>query len=218
LRAAAATTRGALDLPSLWQSATTLELARGDYLYLPGDPAGSVFLVRSGFLRLGRLTESGAELALDVAGPGEIVGEGAVLGEPQRSQLAQCLTAVRAAPLAAAAVEAALDQAPRLALCLARRAAQRSRRIEARSAVNVLGDCRQRLARLLLELAERFGADEARGRRIRARLTHEDLARLIGAARETVTPILCEWRARGAIDYDRRALVVRTGRSLPPPA
>jgi CRP-like cAMP-binding protein len=184
-------------------------VARGAYLYLPGDPARTVFLVRAGYVRLGRLAESGSELALDVAGPGEIVGEGAVLGEAQRSHLAQCLTAVCAAPLPGAALEAALSRDTARALELARRVAARSRRVEARAALNVLGDCRLRLARLLQELAERFGVDEPAGRRIQARLTHEDLGRLIGAARETVTPLLCRWRALGAIAYDRRSLVLR---------
>jgi CRP/FNR family transcriptional regulator len=212
----AADARRPADLAPLWDRTRTLELARGAYLFLPGDPAQSVFLVRSGFLRLGRLTDSGAELALDVAGPGEIVGQEAVLGEAQRSQLAQALSAVRAALLPAAALEAALAQAPALALALARHGAARSRRLEARAALNALADCRRRLERVLLELAARFGCDERRGRRIVARLTHEDLARLIGASRETVTPILGEWRAAGLIDYDRRSIVVR--RLPAPPA
>jgi CRP-like cAMP-binding protein len=46
------------------------------------------------------------------------------------------------------------------------------------------------------------------------RLTHEEIARFIGAARETVTPLLVRLRAEGVIAYDRRSLVIRDPRRL----
>lgn len=189
-------------------------LARGEYLYLPGDPARSVFLVRQGFVRLGRLLDSGREMTLELAGPGELVGEAAALGEEVRIGLAQALEPLRVSPLPASALEAAAERHPRLALGLARMAAERSRRVEARAVENAFGDCRRRLLGALLEMAERFGVDEAGGRRIGVRLTHEDLARLIGAARETVTPLLVKLRDEGVIDYDRRRILVRTSGPL----
>jgi CRP/FNR family transcriptional regulator len=91
---------------------------------------------------------------------------------------------------------------------------ERSRRIEARALENALGDCRRRLSSVLLELADRFGADEAGDRRLGVRLTHEDLARLIGAARETVTPLLGELRTAGILHYDRRRLLIHDPRRL----
>jgi len=62
---------------------------------------------------------------------------------------------------------------------------------------------------VLLDIADRFGVDEGESRRITVRLTHEELARLIGAARETVTPLLVELRRAGAIDYDRTRILIQ---------
>lgn len=197
------------DLCSPWAGTVPRELARGEYLYLPGDPARSVFLLRTGAMRLGRLLDSGRELTLDVAGPGELVGEGAALGEAHRPGLAQALERVRVAPLPVSALEAALSRSPDLALALARITAERSRRLEARALAGAFADCRRRLAGALLDLAERFGAEEEGGRRIGVRLTHEELARIIGAARETVTPLLVDLRRAGLLDYDRRRILVR---------
>lgn len=168
-----------------------------------------MFLVRAGSARLARLQDSGGELTLDVAGPGDFIGEGAAFSETRRSGLAQALERLRVAPLAVSELHAALRRRPDWALALGRVVLERSRRLEERATLNALGDCRRRLIGVLLELAERFGQPEPGGCRLDVRVTHEDLARLIGAARETVTPLLVELRRRGWIDYDRRRLVIR---------
>jgi len=189
-----------------WDGTLPLELAGGDYLYFPGDPPRSVFLVRSGTVRIGRLLDAGSERTLDLAGPGDLVGEGAVLGEGQRQGFAQAVGPARVSPLPAPVLEAALRRNPDLAAAVARLVAERARRLEARLVESAFADCRRRLASVLLDVAGRFGADEEPGRRVTVRLTHEELARLIGAVRETVTPLLGELRRERLIDYDRRSL------------
>jgi CRP/FNR family cyclic AMP-dependent transcriptional regulator len=184
-------------------------LGRGDYLYLPDDSATHVFLVRSGALRLARLLDSGRELNLDLAGPGEIVGEAAALGESWRSGLAQALCPTQVAGVSTAWISAATENNAVLALELAHIVLERGRRIEKRAVQNLSWGCRKRLGALLLELADRFGAAGSGGRSLGVRLTHEDMARFIGAARETVTPLLVGLRTEGAIAYDRQSLVIR---------
>jgi CRP/FNR family transcriptional regulator, cyclic AMP receptor protein len=206
------------DLRRCWDGTLPMELERGDYLYLPGDPARSVFLMRSGSVRLGRLLDSGGELSLDVVGPGELLGEDAALGAPRRLGLAQALEKVRVSPLPVPVMEAALARSPDLAVALARISVERRRRLEDRAVESAFGDCRRRLSRLLLDLADRFGTQDVDGRRIAVRLTHEDLARFIGAARETVTPLLVQLRNEGTIDYDRRRIVIRDSQGLRRPA
>jgi CRP/FNR family transcriptional regulator len=192
-----------------WDAALPMEFQRGDYFFLPGDPARSVFLIRSGTARLGRLLDSGGELTLDLAGPGEIVGEEALFGVTQRVRLAQALSGVTAIPLPVAMLFRSLERDAGLALALTRIVWERGRRLEGRAVEGTFTDCRRRLCRALLDVGDRFGVDEPEGRRIAVRLTHEDLARLIGAARETVTPLLVRLRREGAIDYDRTRILIR---------
>ena len=192
-----------------WRNSLPMEFRRGDYVYLPGDHARSVFLLRSGWVRIGRLLDSGGDLTLDVAGPGELVGEAALFGERQRIGLAQALSDVIATPAPVSVLQAGLRTSPALALVVTQTVWKRSRRVEARAVDQAYADCADRLRHVLLEMAERFGVDEPDGRRIAVRLTHEDLARMIGAARETVTPLLVEMRRAGAIHYDRTRFVIR---------
>ncbi len=192
-----------------WRNSLPMEFRRGDYLFLPGDPARSIFLLRAGWVRIGRLLDNGGDLTLDVAGPGELVGEAALFGERQRIGLAQGLSDVVATPAPVSVLRAELRTDPAFALVVSQTVWRRSRRVEARAIDQAYADCAERLRHVLLELAERFGADEADGRRITVRLTHEDLARMIGAARETVTPLLVDLRRSGTIHYDRSRFVIR---------
>lgn len=176
-----------------------------------------MFLVQQGFARIARLLDSGGELTLDIAGPGDLIGEIAAFGEKRRAGLAQAIEPLRVLSLPAAALESAARRHPELALELAHVLAERAARLEARAALNALGDCRARLAGVLIELAERFGQREVSGCRIGLRLTHQELARLIGAARETVTPLLVELRRQGTIDYDRRRILIRDRAALAHP-
>jgi CRP/FNR family transcriptional regulator len=186
-----------------------LEFQRGDFLFLPGDPARSVFLLQSGWVRIGRLLDSGGELTLDIAGAGEIVGEEAIFGETRRARLAQALAPVVAVPLPVPALLTAMARSPELSHAVSRVVWERGQRLETRAVESAFADCRRRLCRTLLDVADRYGVDEPGGRRIAVRLTHEELARLIGAARETVTPLLVALRREGAIEYDRTRILIR---------
>ena len=197
-----------------WRNSLPMEFRRGDYLYLPGDHARSVFLLRSGWVRIGRLLDSGGDLTLDLAGAGELIGEAALFGERQRIGLAQALSDVVAIPAPVSVLQTGLRTSPALALVVSETVWRRSRRVEERAVDQAYADCAERLRHVLLEVAERFGVDEPDGRRIAVRLTHEDLARMIGAARETVTPLLVEMRRTGAIHYDRSRFIIRDRAAL----
>jgi CRP/FNR family cyclic AMP-dependent transcriptional regulator len=201
-------------LERLFEGASLRSHSRGDYLYLPDDPANAVFLVRSGAVRLARFLDSGRELNLEIAGPGEIVGEAAIFGEAWRLGLAQVLCPSQVARIPATWVLASLDHDTAVARDLAQVLFDRAGRMERRSLQNLSWGCRERLGALLLELSERFGSGTGGGQTLGLRLTHEDLARFIGAARETVTPLLVSLRMEGAISYDRRSLVIRDPRLL----
>jgi CRP-like cAMP-binding protein len=69
-----------------------------------------------------------------------------------------------------------------------------------------------RLAKELLHLAEDIGEDTRAGTRIGLKLTHEDLANLIGTTRETVTIQLHKFEEMGLIRREGRVLVVNRAR------
>jgi CRP-like cAMP-binding protein len=73
----------------------------------------------------------------------------------------------------------------------------------------VFTDVPGRIAKTLLNLAERFGEpDGDGGTRVAHDLTQEELAQYVGASRETVNKALAEFAARGWLRLDGRAVVL----------
>ena len=88
---------------------------------------------------------------------------------------------------------------PDVALHLLRALAQRLRRTNDVIADLVFTDVPGRVAKALLDLADRFGEPTGRGLQVNHDLTQEELAQLVGASRETVNKALADFAARGWI-------------------
>jgi len=73
---------------------------------------------------------------------------------------------------------------------------------------------RERLAGALLELGTKFGAEDARGRLLTLKLTHSDLAELVGASRQRFTVQLSDFERTGVIIRDGRRLIIVTEQLL----
>ena len=67
---------------------------RGEFIYLPGDCADSVYVLKKGRIKLSVLSESGKEIAIDLIHPGEMFGEFALIDESVRSNMTQALDEV----------------------------------------------------------------------------------------------------------------------------
>lgn len=85
----------------------------------------------------------------------------------------------------------------------------RRRRIERRLKGLLFRSNRKRLIHLLLELAEDYGRGVPEGVLITLGLSHQELAAVIGATRETVTVLLGELQLEGFLSVKRRKLVVK---------
>jgi CRP-like cAMP-binding protein len=173
-----------------------------------GEPSTHVLLVRQGWLKVTALSINGHEALLALRGPGDIVGESAALDGTSRTVTVTTLEPVLARNVPADAFSRFLDNRPHamrqlLALTTDRwRSSDRQRLEQAATTV------RQRLARLLLELADIHGSQEAAGVVIRVPLTQQELAGSVGSSREAVTRLLKEFREKGWVRSNARQYVV----------
>lgn len=173
------------------------ELGKAEILYRAGDAADTVFRVSEGLLKLSVTVGSGRERILAVAGPGEAIGAIAA-AQPTYLESAETLSqrvAVRVLPRADAEelVPGELSRASGSQLA---RAYQNLEDGEL--------PVPARLARTMLRLGSRFGTFGDDGVvRLTLPLTHENLAAMVGAARETTTAVLGELREQGLIEGTR---------------
>lgn len=183
-------------------------------IYLPGDLGDAVYLLKSGRVKISRLSPDGKELTLAILEPGEIFGEADALQGAPRDEVAEALEDTVLCIVPRSEFEALLQRTPGLALRLTKLIGLRLRRIESRVEDLVFRDVPTRLAHLLLDLARDLGVEDQRGLLLRARLSHRDLANLIGSTRETVSLTLGEFRREGLVETEGRQIVIRNREGL----
>ena len=180
---------------------TQTTLRRGETLFNEGDAGDRLYILLAGKVELGHASADGRENLLAVLGPGEVVGELTLFDPGPRST-----TATAVAPTELLTLEH--SQLMGFIKDMLRALAQRLRRTNTALADLVFSDVPGRVAKALLDLADRFGSTTEDGVHVPHDLTQEELAQLVGASRETVNKSLAEFVSRGWIRLEGRAVTL----------
>ncbi len=190
--------------PSLTES----QLRRGEVLFHEGDEGDEVFFVLDGKVKLGRVAAAGRENLLAILGPGQMFGEVALFDPGPRSATVTAVTDVTLASLAHKELLTWISGRPEVGHQLLTQLASRLRRTNDVVADLVFSDVPGRVAKALIDLADRFGKEDAEGIHVHHDLTQEELAQLVGASRETVNKALADFVSRGWLKLEPRSVVI----------
>lgn len=195
-------------LDALGDAAVARGAAAGDTLVHQGDRSPFLFLIERGAIGLGAVSPDGREAVLSLLGPGDAFGELTLFAPGPEPLHARALERSEVLALPHEEVRAILGRCPEAAAALLPVVgAGLGRLTEALSDV-LLHDVENRLLRRLRALARDHGRPVPGGHLIRPPITQEDLARMIGATRETVNRTIGSLAARGCVRVERRRYVV----------
>jgi CRP/FNR family transcriptional regulator len=187
---------------------TTRTVSRGHIVFREGDEGDRLFIVIDGKVKISRAAADGRENLLAVLGTGEMFGELSLFDPGPRTASVSAVTDATLASLDHDDLRPLLFERPGVAVELLQALAQRLRRTNEAMADLVFTDVPGRVAKALLDLAEKFGISEADGVRVRHDLTQEELAQLVGASRETVNKALSEFAHRGWLRIEGRSVLL----------
>lgn len=205
---------GAEEMSRIAAHARSLRKARGEFIYMPGDRADFVYILKRGRVKLSVLSESGKEIAIDIIQPGEIFGEFALVDESQRSNMAQALDDVLMWVFSKHDFTKLLTSLPMLALSYIRLVGDRRRRMEKKLSAITSKSVSGRICELLHELSTSSTDFETVRTDHIVPLTHQDVASLIGVARQTTTTVLNDLERRGIIELGRGWIRVKCLKQL----
>jgi CRP-like cAMP-binding protein len=184
---------------------------KGGTIFSEGDPSDALYVVKQGLVKLTSLSENGTETIHDFLKPGEIFGE-FLLTEKVRAFTA---TAIEDTVLTVVPHERFLEilsLIPTVGRNFIGILSRRLVRVEKGVAHSSHSWSYHRLARMLLYMGEKYGEETPTGVLIQLRLTHEDLANLIGTTRETVTTQVNRFERMGLLKRRGRHLILFKGR------
>jgi CRP/FNR family transcriptional regulator, cyclic AMP receptor protein len=180
--------------------------ARGETLFLEGDPGTSLCIVETGRVKLSLTSSEGREIILNLFGPGDAFGELALLDGEPRSANAVAVEASDLLLLARDEFRHFLEHHPQLSLVLLATVSRWLRRLTTQMQDAAFLDVPARLARTILRLATSEGS--ANDERVTPNLTQSDLAGMVGTTRETLNKWLGFYEDQGLIRRDRHHIVV----------
>ena len=193
---------------ALTASMVETKVRRGDVLFHEGDEGDRLYVVTDGKVKLGRTSADGRENLLAILGPGQMFGELSLFDPGPRSATVTAVTDCTMQSLSHDELGRWLDGRPEVARGLLSQLAARLRKANDVVADLVFSDVPGRVAKQLLELAQRFGDARDDGIHVHHDLTQEELAQLVGASRETVNKALADFASRGWLRLEPRSVVI----------
>ena len=176
---------------------------KGDTVFFAGDPATSLHVLAQGQVKLVTLSANGSERILAILGPNDLFGE-AFLSENAHYRVdAVALTDAVTCPVSREQFTEMALKAPTFVLTFAEILA--SHLFDCREQLSSsYAPVRARVAKVLLEQADRFGVPEEGGwLRLSTELKHEELAAMITATRVSVSMAIAELRSEGLLEGTR---------------
>lgn len=202
------------ELDAVLARAVIQRFARGAVILRQGDPAASMMVVVQGRVRLSVAGAEGHEMSLGVLGPGEVVGEMALLDGGERSSTVTGVDEGVLLVIPRSDFMPLLQASPSLCIRLMQVLCARLRRANLTMEEIATLDTAARLARLLLRLAESYGTRRDGALRLDLKLSQKDISTLIAASREKVNKLLRQWEHDGLIASDHGYLVIRDPEAL----
>ena len=185
--------------------------AKGVSIFSEGDPADAMLIVAEGLVKLASVSSRGGETILHILKPGQIFGE-LFFAEEKRAFDATTTTEVVVSVIPRKSFEEILASFPVVARNFIRLLSKRLVKIEQGFAAFGHTWSYERLGRVLLQVGREHGVRTAGGTLIPLRLTHEDLAKLIGTTRETVTTQINRFKRMGLVKREGGRFILNEDR------
>ncbi len=191
---------------TLWAALEPLgnnqQMRRHSTIYSPNQPATTLYLLISGQVGLQMVATSGRVLTLRVIESGQIFGHSVMEPQTNYDTHAVALSTVRLIAVPQAAVHTLLQHTPQLSLAMLDLVGQHRLAVSRRIDEVAFKSVPARLASVLLEMSETQPQQRV------PRHTHQQLAEMINAYRETVTKVINQFRDARLLDVDRSGITL----------
>ena len=187
------------------------KLKRGEAVYLPDDAADDILLIASGRVKICHATPEGKRAIIGFIDPGEIFGELSLLdSSAPRNGITEAAEKSVVVAIPKHKLLAIVQKYPSIVLGVTKLNGMRRQRVERRLRNLLFRSNRDRVIHLLLELSEKYGRRTETGIELQIRLSHQEMASIIGSTRETVTVVLGQLQGEGLLSIARRRIFLNS--------
>jgi CRP/FNR family transcriptional regulator, cyclic AMP receptor protein len=193
-----------------------LETKKGAYIYFEPVALNKIYFIKAGYIKIGYIDNEGKEIIKEIIQEGELFGQFTLEQDNLHGEFAQAYKGdVGLYAFTLEAFKAILSRSPAFAVGYGQQVGHKLRKAENRL-VNVLNaDVKTRLLRFFHDLVEHNKAYVKENSFVLDNfLTHDDIARLIGSSRQTVTSVLNEMGTSRLVKTTRKLISIPDVRAI----
>ncbi|APG93468.1 transcriptional regulator, Crp/Fnr family (plasmid) [Sinorhizobium americanum] len=191
-----------------------LSFATGEAIFTQGDKHGGIFIIEAGDVRVFYTAPSGREITLAYWTKGHFIGGPEMTGGGTHIWSGEALSACRILFLPAPAVETLVVELPSFALCLLQGLAAKGRCYSAMAQMLGTRSVIERLAQFLINLGHLHGVRDGRAIIINAKVTHDQIAAMVGSTRQWVTMMMKRFQTEGVVTVTARHIRIERPHAL----
>jgi CRP/FNR family transcriptional regulator, cyclic AMP receptor protein len=187
-----------------------IEAKKGDYIYFDSHHLNKLYFVKDGYIKIGFVDEKGNEIIKEIIKEGEIFGQFALERTNLNGEFARAYKGnVSLCAFTIEDFERLLTKKPGLAIKYSKQVGEKLRRAEFRLISMLNKDVRSRLLSFFYHLAMMEGYNGTSvSYTFTNFLTHDDIAKLIGSARQTVTTFINQLEDEGLLKITRKKILI----------
>ena len=197
------------ELNVLYKNGSEIKYPKGQIIFSVGQKANEIYYIKSGFVKIYRTTADGRQVSVALRYAGDMIGCAEVLSNyNEREYSAEAMDNVSILIVWKDSFKTMLAERPEFSEKLLKLMSDRLREAQNTIYDFMMNPTQGRLAMLLLNMAQRAGMEGEDGIiPVRLRVTQEELACVIGSARQTISTLLNMLKEDGSILYEGREIV-----------
>ncbi len=198
------------DFKDLLAIGTERQLEKGAFIFRAGDPGKNVYFLRGGRVKIYQNSELGREVILWFCFPGEIFGLTEVVQGGGRVVNAQTCEKAEVLCIARTQFKDYLETHSATSFVIMQALSCRMR-VLGDMLVNLIDDdVNSRIVKLMLRLSACHGTRVGDEVHLNIRMTHQEIADMVGTARQTVTKVLSDLKLRGLLSIENHRIRIRS--------
>jgi CRP/FNR family transcriptional regulator len=199
------------EVQALTAAAWRKPFEKGQYVFIEGQPATLLFVIKAGRVKLVKTDEDGTEILVDIRKAGDFIGETFLSADADYPLTAECVEDSLLCGFTKERFERLVTEHPNIGLQIMRNMSERISWLTSRVGSASSTHLEERLYAVLVTVAREHGTRTASGLVIEFPLTHEELSFLVGAHRVSVTKALKALRESGKVTQEGKHLILPAG-------
>lgn len=202
------------DLEKIMSITIEKKYNKGSIIFMEGDKGEAFYFIKSGKIKIYRSSKDGKELILNIYGKNNVFAEVTIFNDVSYPATAEVIEDAVVGMILNSDLEKLIKVNSELGLNLIKVLNKRLYNAQLKLKQIALNDTYSRTAQAIIRLAEEHGKNKSEGAELKLELSRQELANMIGTARETVSRILSQFKKEGAIEISGKRIVIKDIKKL----